>query len=251
MYSIKELADLAGTTTRTLRYYDKQGLLKPARVEDSGYRYYDHGNLITLQQILFFKELDVPLKEIRYLMSRPDFQLLRSLKDHQQAIRDRISRYQDLMETIQRTISNLEGDAKMTGSDYFNGFDEKKYQAEAQELWGTTPEYKQSQRKWDNYSAEKRAEIKQLGIDITHRLVTENPLASPDDPSVQAAVNEYYQYLNQYFYSCEVEFLRSLADMWVEDPRFSVNYERIREGGAKFACQAVHLFCDRYTDKGD
>jgi DNA-binding transcriptional MerR regulator len=251
MYTIKELADLAGTTTRTLRYYDQQGLLKPARVEDSGYRYYDHGNLITLQQILFFKELDVPLKEIHFLLSRPDFQLLPALKDHQQAIRGRISRYQDLLETIQRTITNLEGETKMTGSEYFNGFDERKYQAEAQELWGNTPEFKQSQRKWSIYSEEKRAEIKQLGVDIAHRIVTDNSQTSPDDPDVQAAVNEYYQYLNQYFYSCEVEFLRSLADMWVEDPRFSVNYERIREGGAKFARQAVHLFCDRYADKGD
>ena len=118
-------------------------------------------------------------------------------------------------------------------------------------MWGNTPEYKQSQRKWNSYSEEKRTEIKKLGIDITHRLVTENPQISPDDPGVQAAVNEYYQYLNQYFYSCEVEFLRCLADMWVEDSRFSVNYERIREGGAEFARQAVHLFCDRYEHKGD
>ncbi len=64
MYTIKELADLAGITTRTLRYYDQLGLLKPAEIGENGYRYYDRGNLLNLQQILFFRELDVPLKQI-------------------------------------------------------------------------------------------------------------------------------------------------------------------------------------------
>ena len=248
MYSIKELADLAGTTTRTLRYYDQQGLLEPARIGENGYRYYDRGNLLTLQQILFFRELDMPLREIRFLLSRPDFQLLPSLKNHKRAIRERISRYQRLMDTIQRTISDLEGDTKMKPSEYFNGFDEKKYQAEAQVRWGNTPQHKQSQRRWSNYSEEQKENIKELGGEITRRMVTENPLARPDDPDVQAAVSEYYQYLNKYFYSCEVEFLRDLAVMWIEDPRFAVNYERIREGGAEFVRQAVHLFCDQQRE---
>jgi hypothetical protein len=79
-------------------------------------------------------------------------------------------------------------------------------------------------------------------------MVTDNLQARPDDPDVQAAVNEYYQYLNKYFYSCDVEFLRNLADMWVQDPRFEVNYERIREGGADFVRQAVHLYCDLHRE---
>lgn len=247
MYSIKELADLAGTTTRTLRYYDQQGLLEPARIGANGYRYYDRGNLLTLQQILFFRELDVPLKEIGYLLNRPDFQLLTSLKDHQRAIQERISRYQRLMDTIKKTISELEGETTMKDDQYFGGFDEQKYQAEAEAIWGDTPQFKESQRKWSSYSEEEKEKIKLLGGEITVRMVTENPGAEPDDPDVQAAVSEYYQYLTQYFYTCEVEFLRNLADGWVADPRFAINYERIREGGAEFVRRAVHLFCDRHS----
>jgi DNA-binding transcriptional MerR regulator len=86
MYSVKELADLAGTTTRTLRYYHQLGLLEPAYVGENGFRYYDRSNLLALQQILFFRELDVTLKDIRYLISRSDFQLRNSLKNHQRAI---------------------------------------------------------------------------------------------------------------------------------------------------------------------
>lgn len=244
MYSIKELADLAGTTTRTLRYYDQLGLLDPARIGENGYRYYDRGNLLTLQQILFFRELDVPLKEIRFLLGRPDFQLRQSLINHQREIQKRISRYQELLNTIAKTLVDLEGEHKMAEKEYFSGFNETKYQEEARERWGDTPQFQESQRKWSSYSEVEKTRIKELGGDITRRMVSENPQASPNDADVQAAVGDYYHYLNQYFYRCDVEFLRNLADMWVEDPRFAVNYERIREGGAEFVRQAVHLFCD-------
>jgi len=245
MYSIKDLADLAGSTTRTLRYYDQLGLLKPARIGENGYRYYDRGNLLTLQQILFYRELDMPLKEIHFLLSRPDFQLLPALRTHQRAVRERILRYQQLLDTIQQTIQSLEGEEEMAASEYFNGFDERKYQAEAEERWGDSPKFKQSRRKWSGYSEDEKERIKRLGGEITQRMVTENPHAKPDDLEVQAAVDEYFQYLNRYFYDCDVAFLRDLADMWVQDPRFAVNYERIREGGAAFVQQAVHLYCDR------
>jgi DNA-binding transcriptional MerR regulator len=245
MYTIKELAGLAGVTTRALRYYDQVGILKPARIGDNGYRYYDRENLLTLQQILFFRELDVPIKEILFLLNQPEFELLSSLRNHQDAIRDRITRYQKLMDTIQQTISDLEGDNEMKDSDLFSGFDEKKHQAEAEARWGDTSQYKQSQHRWALYSEEKKAEIKELGGEITRRMVSDDPQARVDDPDVQAAISEYYQYLNQFFYSCEVGFLRTLADMWVDDPRFAVNYERIREGGAEFVREAVHYFCDQ------
>jgi DNA-binding transcriptional MerR regulator len=245
MYTIRELADLAGVTTRTLRYYDQVGLLKPAEIAENGYRYYDRGNLLTLQQILFFRELDIPLKEIQLILCQPDFQLFSSLKNHQRTILERISRYQNLLHTIQMTLLDLEGDQIMKPEEIFNGFNEQEYQAEARKLWGDTPQFNESQRNWSSYSEDEKEEIIKLGGEITRRMVTGDSQAKPDDPGVQTAVSEYYQYLNEYFYSCEVEFLRSLADMWVQDPRFAVNYERIREGGAEFVRQAVHFYCDR------
>lgn len=249
MYTIKELADLAGTTPRTLRYYDQFGLLEPAVIGRNSYRYYDRSNLLTLQQILFFRELDVPLNQIQYLISQPNFQLQTSLKNHQEAILEKISRYEELLATIQKTILDLEGEQKMSPEELFSGFDEKKYEQEARRLWGDSPRFKESQLKWSSYSEEEKDYIKKLGGEITRRMVTENPQAKPDDPDVQAAVGEYYQYLNQYYYTCEVEFLRDLAEMWVQDPRFSVNFERIREGGAEFVWEAVNIFCDNALEK--
>ena len=78
-------------------------------------------------------------------------------------------------------------------------------------------------------------------------MVTQDPSISPDDDAVQAAVGEYFTYLNKYFYKCDLDFLRMLADMWVEDPRFAINYERIRKGGAAFIRQALHIYCDNHA----
>lgn len=244
MYTIKELADLAGTTPRALRYYDQLGLLKPALITENGYRHYDRRNLLILQQILFFRELDLPLKEIQYLLARPDFQLLPSLHTHRESLEKKIQRYKKLIHTIEKTIKNLEGDSLMSPNEIFYGFDESDYEAEVRDRWGDSPQFVESRRKWSSYSEAQKEEIKRLGDDIARRMVTEDPNAKPDNPEVQTAVEEYYRYLNKYFYRCDQEFLRNLAEMWVEDPRFAVNYERIREGGAQFVREAVHLFCD-------
>ena len=133
----------------------------------------------------------------------------------------------------------------MTEKDYFEGFDESQYEEETRELWGDTPQYAESHRKWGSYSKEQKEAIKAEGGRLTLRMVGEGPDVSPDDPDVQAAIGEYHAYINKYFYTCEVEFMRTLADMWVQDPRFAVNYERVREGGAAFVREAVHIFCDR------
>lgn len=243
-YTIKQIADLAGVTTRTLRYYDAIGLLSPADIGGNGYRYYDQDSLLRLQQILFFRELDVPLKEIQFIMSRPDFDLLRALESHRSALMHRAKRLNRLIDTVDLTIAEIKGEIIMDDKEIFDGFDQSQYEQEVRERWGNTPQYAESQRKWANYSREQKQAILAEGGQITQRMVADSS-ASADDPKVQAAVGEYFAYLNQYFYTCDVEFLRNLADMWVADQRFAANYDRIRAGGAEFVRQAVHIFCDR------
>jgi DNA-binding transcriptional MerR regulator len=243
-YTIKEIADLAGVTTRTLRYYDEIGLLAPAETGDNGYRYYNTDSLLRLQQILFFRELDVPLKEIQAAMQRPDFDLLRALEQHRAALEKRAERVLTLIDTVDQTIATLKGAWMMNDKAYFEGFDEKRYEEEAQQRWGDTPQFKQSQRRWASYSEAEKEAIKAEGGEITVRMVGENPDVQPGDPEVQAAVGAYFAYINRYFYDCDLEMLRALADGWAEDPRFAANYERVREGGAEFVRQAVHLYVD-------
>jgi DNA-binding transcriptional MerR regulator len=244
-YSIKEIADLAGVTTRTLRYYDELGLLEPAETGENSYRYYDQDSLLRLQQILFFRELDVPLKEIELIMNKPNFDLVSALENHRSALQGKVRRLETLIDTLDQTIASTKGEGTMSDKEIFEGFDESQYEDEIRERWGDTPQFAESQKKWANYTVEQKEAIKEEGDRLAIRMVGENPDASPDDRDVQAAIGEYYDYLNKYFYTCDVDFLRVLADMWVHDPRFAVNYEKIREGGATFVRDAVHIYCDR------
>jgi len=246
-YTIKQIADLAGVTTRTLRFYDQVGLLSPVSTAENGYRLYDRSSLFRLQQILFFRELDVPINDICLIMARPDFNLLGALEKHRDALNRRARRLTGLLNTIDNTIAKIKGEKEMKDEALFTGFDETKYEEEARQRWGNTPAYQESQRKWAGYSKEMKEAIKVEGGEITLRMVGKDADLSPHDPGVQAAVGEYHAYINKYFYTCDVEFLRNLADMWVEDARFAINYERIREGGAEFVRQAVHIFCDDHA----
>ena len=184
------------------------------------------------------------------ILDHPDFELVKALEDHQKAIQKKIYQYQKLLGTVQQTINNLKGVEKMDDREFFAGFDETLYEEETRERWGNAPEYEQSQRNWSSYSKDQKQNIKNEGKDITFRMVTENSETKPDDAGVQRAVSDYHRYINQYFYTCEVEYMRGLADMWVEDPRFAANYEGIREGGAAFVREAVHFFCDRFLEEG-
>jgi DNA-binding transcriptional MerR regulator len=239
-YSIKQIAALGNVTTRTLRYYDEIGLLTPSELGDNGYRYYDHNSLLRLQQILFFRELDVPLDEIWRIMNQPDFDPLLALKNHRASLRKRSERLEKLITTINNTIENLEGEKPMNDKKLFEGFDEGQYEEEARQRWGHTPQYAESQKKWSSYSNVQKQQIKEEGGQITRRMVTDDPQTRPDDPGVQAAIGDYFTYINKYFYTCDVQFLKNLSNMWAEDARFAINYDRIREGGAAFVRDAVH-----------
>jgi len=244
-YTIKEIADLAGVTPRTLRYYDEIGLLGPSQIGENGYRYYDHESLLILQQIMYFRELDVPLKDIQLILNLPEFNLVSALEDHRLTLQTRVRRLNTLIETVDQTIATIKGEWTMSDKEYFEGFDESEYEEEVKQRWGNTPQYAESQRKWGSYSEEQKQALKEKMGEITLRMVGTDAALTPDDPGVQQAVKEYFEFLNQTFYTCDLEFYRNLSSMWVEDPRFAINYERIREGGSVFVRDAVHIFCDR------
>ena len=220
-------------------------MLPPVKKDENGYRLYDRESLLVLQQILFFREMDLPLEEIRLILSQPDFNLLESLENHHMDLMQRKKRIETLISTVERTINSMEGKIKMSEEAHFNGFDENKYAEEAKARWGNSPQYKESQKKWSSYSAQKKKTIMEEGGRIFTDLVGTKE-SEITDKDVQHAVKEYFEYLNQYFYTCNLEFLKNLADGWVEDPRFSAVFEKIRTGGAEFAREAIHHFVDKH-----
>jgi DNA-binding transcriptional MerR regulator/quercetin dioxygenase-like cupin family protein len=121
-YTVKQVAALSGVSVRTLHFYDETGLLKPARTGANGYRYYEEPQLLTLQQILFYRELGVELRQIRPLLDRPDFERVDALRSHRAALEERLARTRRLLETIDHTVDHLEGRTPMTDEQIFAGF---------------------------------------------------------------------------------------------------------------------------------
>ena len=159
MFTVKQLSKLAGVTPRTLHHYDAIGLLKPSRVGDNGYRYYGEESLLRLQQILFYRELDMPLGDIKKIMGRHDFEVLDALISHKDALKKRIDRLNVLLSTVDNTINHLKGKKMMNDKSLFEGFSEEeqeKYAEEAAQRWDAET-VRASNKKWKSYSdAEKK-----------------------------------------------------------------------------------------------
>ena len=140
MMTVKEVSRLTGVSVRTLQYYDQIGLLKPQEVGGNGYRYYSQENLQTLQQILFFRELQFPLKEIIKIIHQPDFDRKKAMQEHKKLL---ILQKERLERLIQLTEEAWKGEMEMN----FQPFDERKleeYKKEAKERWGKTKAWQQS-----------------------------------------------------------------------------------------------------------
>lgn len=121
-YTVKKVAKMSGVSVRTLHFYDEVGLLKPASRASNGYRFYDETQLLTLQQILFYRELGFELKQIKRLLGRGDFDQIAALKSHRKVLTKELSRTRKLIVTIDKTIAHLKGTKKMKTEEMFAGF---------------------------------------------------------------------------------------------------------------------------------
>lgn len=243
-FTVKELADLAGVTRRTLHYYDEIGLLEPAEVGENGYRYYAEENLLTLQQILFYREMGLSLNRIRELLERPDFDVVAALEAHRRALKVRARRIDELIDTVDRTIQHIKGEADMNPKKFFEAFDEetqKKYEEEAMQRWDSKL-VKDSTDRWRSYSKEKQqavmAEAGQIYEDIAAHMSE-----GPDGPNVQAALARWHQNLRN-FYEPSVAILRGLGTMYAADPRFAERFASLHPDLPEFLVEAVGVYCE-------
>jgi DNA-binding transcriptional MerR regulator len=242
-FTVKQLADLAGVSARTLHYYDEIGLLKPARNPGNGYRFYERPALLRLQQILFLRELGFSLGDIQAILDQPGFDLLPALKQHRQALKERQERLGRLLLTVERTILHLQGNIEMENKEFFEGFSEEKqkeYEEEIRQRYGEV-KLSESQQNWSSYSEEKKRQIMEEGRDNYLALVAAMPYG-PASPQAQECIARWHQHL-RYFYEPTTEILLGLADMYNEDRRFAAFFQRIHPDLAGFARQAIQIYC--------
>lgn len=247
LYTVKQLARLAGVTPRTLRHYDAIGLLRPSWVGDNGYRYYDDAAARRLQQVLFYRELGFGLEEIRAVLEAPEFAALPALERHRAALGTRVRRLEQLIHTIDRTVLHLKGEIDMSASELFAGFDEQtqaRYEAEAARMYDPQT-VQESNRRWKSYSADERARIQAEGGAIYQALAALVD-RDPADADVQALVGRWHHHLRA-FYEPTPDILRGLGQAYAEQPEFAAFYASLHPGLPRFLSRAIACYVDGLT----
>lgn len=241
---VKEVAELASISVRTLHHYDEIGLLTPDEVTSAGYRLYSDANLETLQQILFFRELDFSLKEIKSIITNPSFDREEALQMHRRILLEKRQRLDQMIATIDRSVLHMRGDIHMTTKEQFEGFNFSKnpYEQEARERWGDEAVEKANQKLQGKSAQEQKALSDEMN-EIYTRLA-ELRHNDPASNEAQAGIAEWYAYLNT-MGNYSAEAFRGLGQMYVEDERFTRNIDQFGEGLALFMKDAMAVFADR------
>lgn len=249
-YKVKELAQLAGVSVRTLHHYHQIGLLTPSSITSSGYRIYNDGDLERLQQILFFKELDFNLSEIKEIIDSPNFDRKHALKNHRELLYEKKKRLEKIIESVDKTIDVMEGKRVMDNKEMFEGFDvseiekhKEKYAQETKERYGDTDAYAESERRTSKYSKEDWARIMGRQGEIYNKLAALMD-KEPSNSEVQKIIEENRQHITDAFYNCTVEIYRGLGQLYVNDQRFTKNIDKFKDGLAKFLSDAIKIYCD-------
>jgi MerR family transcriptional regulator, thiopeptide resistance regulator len=245
VYTVKQLSSLAGISPRTLHYYDEIGLLEPSSVGKNGYRYYGDAALIRLQQILFYRELDLSLNEIKLIVGSPDFDVLEALQTHKQALGRRVERLNRLVMTIEDTILHIKGEKEMSRKQLFAAFteeEEKKYSAEAEQMYDPVI-VQASHKKWKSYTKSDKERIADEGNAAYEAIAASIPLGA-SSPQAQAGVELWRRHMD-YFWTPNPDQLIGLAEIYNTDARFKANFDKIDPQLAEFMLEAVKVYVGR------
>ena len=240
MRSVTELAKYTGVSVRTLHHYDAIGLLKPTRVTESGYRYYDDAALERLYLILLFRELEFPLKDIGAILDAPDFDRNQVL-DRQIALLEEKRRHLGNMATMARGLKHTGvNQLKLEG---FHMSKNKDYAAQAKALYGKTEAYQEYTQKAAGRTPEQDKDVNAGLMDFFTRLGKMKDLA-PDSPEVQGWVKELQEYISAHYYRCTNQILMGLGQMYAGGGDMTENIDAAGgPGTGAFACQAIMAYC--------
>lgn len=242
MMTVKEVSKLTGVSVRTLQYYDKIGLLQPTKYTDSGYRLYDDTALERLQQILLFRELEFPLKEIKAILDSTNF-------DGKKALSQQI----ELLELKKQHLENLINFArgiKMIGvrAVDFTVFDRSKideYAKRAREQWGNTDAYKEFVEKTKDRTQEEDDCLAEEFMELFVEFGTMRN-ESPDSERVQLQVKKIQDYITENLYTCTDTILASLGKMYAGGGELTDNIDKsCGSGTAEFVSQAIKIYCKK------
>lgn len=245
-YTVKALSELSGVTPRTLRWYDKLGLLKPGELTGAGYRLYGLAEVDRLQQILFYRELGLPLGEIRDILDAPDFDRQRALQSHLLALRQRRERLDVLIGTVERTLRQEKGENIMSDREKFEGFkrelveeNDRLYGAEAREKYGADS-VEVSQKNLMGLSPEQFSHWQELDGELCAGLAAAVRAGEdPTGPEGKRLAQLHREWLSILMPDCDDARQKGIVELYVLDQRFADYYDKRVKGCARFLRDAV------------
>ncbi|HHV72802.1 MAG TPA: MerR family transcriptional regulator [Clostridia bacterium] len=247
-YTVQKLAKLAGVSTRTLRYYDEIGILKPARINSSGYRIYGQAEVDKLQQILFYRELGVSLADIKEIINSPSFNPADALREHHKKLLKKRKQLDLLIANVEKTINSIEGRIKMTDKEKFEGFkqeiiaeNEKKFGREIRKKYGDKA-IDRSNEKLRKMTREQYNAAENLAKQIMEILAEAFKTGDPAGDLAQKAAELHKQWLTYYWPEYSKEAHAGLAQMYVDDERFKAYYDKEQPGTAAFLRDAILIY---------
>jgi MerR family transcriptional regulator, thiopeptide resistance regulator len=243
IYTVKKLADTAGLSVRTLHYYDEFGLLKPKSRTANGYRYYDNEAVVRLQQIMFFRELDFGLDEIKKILSDPGFNVIEALQSHRTLLSKKAERIDGLLKTIDKTIKKLKGENDMPIKEYYEGFSDEqieKYRQEVRERWGEKT-LDESEARVFKMGKEKFKALQDEGGAI-FKAISDNMSKGYGSKEVQELVAKWRNWLENFSHYSD-EAVLGLGQAYSQHPDFAKFFRKFGENFPGFITKAIEYYC--------
>jgi DNA-binding transcriptional MerR regulator len=247
-YTVQKLGKIAGVSTRTLRYYDEIGILKPARINSSGYRIYTVVEVNRLQQILFYRELGVSLESIKKIIMDPCFNSNTALIEHREKLLEKRKQIDILIENINKTISESDGRITMTDEEKFEGLkqkivdnNERNYGEEIRKKYGDS-QIDKSNEKIKNMTKKQYDELEKLNVSIKSTLKAAFITGDPAGELAMKTVELHRKWISYYWDNYTKEAYASIAKMYVYDERFRAYYDKEQPGTAEFLRDAILIY---------
>lgn len=250
-YTVKDLARVAGVSVRALHHYDAIGLLKPASIGENGYRYYGRAELLRLQQILFYRELEFPLEAIAAVLDAPSFDLATALRGHRDRLAGQARRYRRLIRTVDETLAAIEGETKMKDEDLYKGFAPEKqgeYEAWLIDRGGN----EMAARIEESKKAMKGRSKDELQAAMDANEANEAAVAKAMERGVPADSAEVMNLMRQrrawvaqmWNKNVEPESFKGLAQIYLDHPDFRARFESRAAGLTEYLAAAMCAYAD-------
>jgi DNA-binding transcriptional MerR regulator len=248
--TVGQVAERLDVTVRTLHHYDEIGLVVPSGRSRAGYRLYTEEDLTRLQHVVVYRRLGFALEEIALLLEQPE-SVVQHLRRQRAAVTQRLGEMQDLVAAIDQALEKEGSGMRLTREEqkelFGDGYSDE-YAAEAEQRWGDTDAWKESQRRTSRYSAQDWAEVKAEMDAVGAAFVTAKRAGlPPGSPEAMDAAEAHRRHIGARFYELDHAMHRGLGDMYVADPRFTKTYEDLEQGLAQYVRDAIHANGDRHA----